>query len=234
MSFYTPNTLQDLSYHNHPLHRSSQGHLTPILDRIETMLDYACYCHNKILFMRMDVRFPQDEQSVSPQQVFPLDNTLFERFIAYFTSQLRHQGLDAHYLWVREQAHGEAQQHYHCVFLLDGNRTQNIYGHMILAKRIWGNILGIPDADALIDHCDRDRPGMLRNGVMLRRDDPNFQAFYNECFRWASYLAKADTKGMVSPNVNEFSSSRIPSPSTWRFQPTGCLPGLREALVTNA
>jgi hypothetical protein len=76
---------------------------------------------------------------------------------------------------------------------------------------------------------------MSRNGIMIRRGDPEYHVVFCECFRWASYLAKVDTKGMAPRDVNEFSSSRIPHPSRWIVEESECpwFPDPADVIIPN-
>lgn len=63
----------------------------------------------------------------------------------------------------------------------------------------------------LIDDCTKSRNGEKQiNGVMLRRDDPDYETKKADCFRRASYLAKINTKGNTPEGQRELFSSRIP------------------------
>ena len=63
----------------------------------------------------------------------------------------------------------------------------------------------------LIDDCTRGRDGAVQvNGVLLRRNDPAYEARRDDCFRRASYLAKTNTKGNAPEGQRELFSSRIP------------------------
>jgi hypothetical protein len=80
------------------------------------------------------------------------------------------------------------------------------------AEELWNKALGIPPSNhGLINYCTRDRHGdPQENGIMLRRNDPDFEAQYERCFHWASYLAKSNTKGNVPKNIREIGCCLLP------------------------
>jgi hypothetical protein len=204
----THRVTHDPAYHGLPLYQSADGHHTEILDRIITMLNHMCSRHNKVLFMRMDVRFPANPKDPSTA-LYPLDNEIFETFLTYYLWQLRQAYGDVLALWAREQNTTERQQHYHLVILMDGSKTQSIYGHMKLAEELWAFYLDLPSAAGLIDHCNREPLDCRPNGFQIRRGADDYQDAYAEAVRWSSYLAKAESKGLAPDGVREFGSSRI-------------------------
>jgi hypothetical protein len=194
-------------YNGFPLHPCLKGHHSEILDKIVTLLDHMCANHNKVFFMRMDVRFPA-ESAYSPF------NTVFERFVNYFVWRLLQDYGEVCCMWSREQKSDDRHQHYHLIILMDGNKTQSIYGHMALAESLWDRYLDVTSPSGLIDRCDREILGYRPNGFQIRRGANDYQSAYEEAFRWASYLAKVDGKGLAPINEREFASSKIPSLQT--------------------
>lgn len=162
--------------------------------------------HNKVLFMRLDVRYPEDHTTSS-------GNEDFSKFISNWTQDRRRHDLDAHTLWVREQSR-EKHQHYHCAVFMDGNKTQHIQDHVDKAEDIWERTIDRSDVNGLVDDCTKSRAGEpQRNGIMLRRDDPQLKEKIDECFRWGSYLAKTATKGYGPKGSRDYSCSSIPKSS---------------------
>ena len=195
----------EATYHGKPImtdKAKQQGCCEPILARIEEQFEDMTKRHNKVLFMRYDTRFPSDFPPVH-------DNQTFYRFQADFIKHLKRQGFDPHYVTVREQSR-EKHQHYHGILLLDGNKTQNIHGHIADAEAIWRRKLNIPPGRGLIDDCSTSRDGSpQQNGIMLRRDDPDYQTKINQSFHWATYLAKENQKSSTPQGLRELFASRI-------------------------
>ena len=109
--------------------------------------------------------------------------------------------------------------HYHVALMLDGHKTQNIHDHIQTAERLWEKTLNLPPKNddagrttsyGLIDDCMRNRQGQPQeNGVMLRKDDPEYERKYDQCFRRCSYLAKVNQKDSAPKHRREVFSSRI-------------------------
>ncbi len=186
-----------------------QGCYTDILQRILDMLIYYISKHNKLLFIRFDVRFPAEYYN-------DRSNQIFSEFIADLIKFYKRAGLDPVYIWVREQS-CEKHQHYHCILLLDGNKIQSYHHVLRQAEAMWNRKLGVEQL-GLINFCNKSRYGELQsNGIMLRRNDENFSDVFNKCFHWASYLAKTATKDYAPLGIREFGSSRIPK--NWPIHP---------------
>ena len=177
-----------------------------ILKKIKEQFDYAEQTKSKIWFMRYDVRFQGEERERS-------DNQLFSEFQSKFIKNLTRQQLKPQYVAVREQSR-EKHQHYHVVLWLDGQKTQSIHNHIQTAERLWDRTLALPERPngyGLVDDCTKSRAGQKQvNGVMLRKDDPDYKSKKDDCFRRASYLAKVNTKADDLNGSREIMTSRIP------------------------
>ncbi|MDD3021848.1 MAG: inovirus-type Gp2 protein [Alphaproteobacteria bacterium] len=174
---------------------------TKILNKIEEVFEHMTQKHSKVLFLRYDIRLPSGK-SHSP------DNKVFTRFQANFMKNLDRNGLDPHYVAVREQSK-EKHQHYHVTLLLDGHKTQSPYGHIQKADELLASTLGA-EHKGLIDGCWKNRNGEpQKNGIMLRKDDPEYAVKYDQCFQWASYLAKTNQKANCPKHKHEIFSSII-------------------------
>ncbi len=196
-------------YHDYPVMvnpEKEQYCTKKILEEIKEQFEYAEENKTRTFFMRYDVRFPEGMEAHA-------DNKTVRDFQANFIKNLKRKGLKPQYLLVREQSR-EKHQHYHGALWLDGHKTQNIRGHLTVAEQLWNSALELPPRESgygLIDDCTKDRNGNPQvNGVMLRRDDPNYEAKKADCFRRASYLAKTNTKANTPSGAREMFSSRIP------------------------
>ena len=201
-------------YHGHPIMTDStkkQGCKEAILEKINQIMTDMSSRHSKVLFMRYDVRFPQDYEHTN-------DNELFSQFQESFIKNRKRKGYAPAYIAVREGSR-EKHQHYHVALLLDGHKTQSIYDHIQTAERLWEKTLNLPPKNddagqaasyGLIDDCMRNRQGQPQeNGVMLRKDDPEYEHKYDQCFRRCSYLAKVNQKDSSPKHQRELFSSRI-------------------------
>ncbi len=163
-----------------------QGCYKDILDKIYGLFNYMINKHNKILFVRFDVTYPENYNA-------PEGNDIFEKFIANFIKNRSRAGYDPKYLWVREQ-HTSSNSHYHCILLLDGNKTQNIYGHLAEVEKFWSNALrlDINETKGLINYCNR-----YSDGMMIRRNTTDFNSQLTAAYQWASYLGKINSKQRI-------------------------------------
>ena len=196
------------TFHDHPIMTDEARGLScdvKILNEIERQFQYAEDSKSKSYFMRFDAKLPKCCTHT--------DNELFRKFQSAFMKNRSRHGLKPQYVAVREQSR-EKHQHYHIALWLDGQKTRSIHDHIQTAERLWDRTLGLPEREngyGLIDDCTVSRNGERQiNGVMLRKDDPNYADKRNDCFRRASYLAKTNTKGKAPKGQRELFSSRIP------------------------
>ncbi|UDQ99430.1 inovirus-type Gp2 protein [Lentisphaerota bacterium WC36G] len=150
-----------------------------ILEKIEALMNQAVAKHSKVLFFRMDLRFPD-------QSYYTDHNNILSNFLESFMRNLERQGLDPHYIWVREQ-NSSFNPHYHVVIMLNGHKTQSSYKHIKIANKLWSKNLGFADIYyGLLYHCND-----FMSQVMIMR---NKIETFNDAFYWASYLAKTHSK----------------------------------------
>ena len=173
-----------------------------ILARLDALLTDMTHKHCKVLFIRFDVHFPQELS-------YPDDNRLFRNFMAALIRYCHRKRQDPAYLWVREQVRSE-NQHYHCVLLLDGNRTQKCYPVLQKAQSLWSSALE-GHGNGLVHFCDSKPDGSKQqNGLMIRKDKYAAEGIEETCFRWGSYLAKINTKDTTLYNTRSVGNSRFP------------------------
>ena len=186
-------------------------YVTEIVDCTKQRIDAMILQHCKVLFVRLDLRFPGGTVHQGP-------NTEISQFMKALKSYYSDQGIAVHYVWAREQWSSDAP-HYHVVLLLNGSRIQHPMGVWAKAGEIWSRIThGSP---ALVHECRQDPMGLSGNGsIMLRRpsgvavghdlleQQQAFQAAYAASLEWGSYLAKDFSKGSASFRVREYGASR--------------------------
>ena len=81
---------------------------------------------------------------------------------------------------------------------------------MALVETLWAQALGLPHVQGLVDYCQHGADGFeLDNGIMIRKDQPDWQQKLAYCQEWSQYLCKTHEKGLAPPNVREFGSSRV-------------------------
>ena len=196
------------TYKGHPINTDKERKLgcnKKILEKSLRLFNDATSKHNKIFYMRMDVRFPENKENINT------DNNQFESFMNSFTKNLKNNKLDPKYIWTREQSK-EKHQHYHLSLLLNGNKIQNIHKPIQKAEELWAKRLEIDDNknNGLIDYCTKDRNGnKQKNGIMIKRNNDDCNEVFDKCFEWNSYLAKLNTKGYAPKNTREYGTSQI-------------------------
>ena len=164
---------------------------------------------SKTMVVRFDVTYPKIFIAVE-------DNGGMSDLMKLLIQQCSRNGLSPAYFWVREQSLRSNNQHYHCMLLLDGNKTRRYYPYIEAAEEIWGRILNV-DPKGLIHYCDRDPDGNRQaNGIILRSDDPNYEDKIEAVVRQAMYLAKDHTKGFYNDGFRDFGTTRISSISQLR------------------
>jgi hypothetical protein len=136
-----------------------------------------------------------------------------------YTKDLSRKDLKPQYVAVREQENGNDHHHYHVAMILDGQKTQNEYGHLKKAEQLWTHELGVDCSDnanqGLVDFCQKDKYSgfPMENGVMLGRVtiyDQLYHKKWKECYRRASYLAKENQKNTPIGQREVFASRKPP------------------------
>ena len=192
------------TFNGHPIfvsNRQPLGSYCDILQSIFNLFVFMVKKHNKVLFVRIDITYPAEIRNLG-------DNNHISRFIESFALRFKRRRIDFKYLWVREAVNPDHNPHYHCMFLLDGNKIQNPYGLFEKATALWEKILGT-GASGLVDYCLGNRGQERNNGVMLCRNSHDFNQKFMDCFYRASYLAKVYSKCSSPKRVREFGLSRM-------------------------
>ena len=153
------------------------------------------------MVIRFDVTYPKGFMAVE-------DNSDISALMKLLIQQCSRKGVSPAYFWVREQSLRSNNQHYHCMLLLDGNKTRRYYPYIEAAEEIWGRILNV-DPLGLIHYCNRSPEGNRQaNGIILRSDDPNYEDKIDTVVRQAMYLAKDHTKGIYNDGVRDFGKTQ--------------------------
>ena len=186
-----------------------------IRDNLATLLTEYTTLHSKTMVIRFDVTYPKGFNAVE-------DNSNISALMKLLIQQCSRKGVSPAYFWVREQSLRSNNQHYHCMLLLDGNKTCRYYPYIEAAEKMWGRILDV-DPKGLIHYCDRDPDGNRQaNGIILRSDDPNYESKIDTVVRQAMYLAKDHTKGIYNDGVRDFGMTRLANVSRRRSHRARC------------
>ena len=175
-----------------------------VSQKIFSLLEEYTNTFSKTMIVRFDVTYPKNFIAVE-------DNSDMSDLMKLLIQQCSRNGVSPAYFWVREQSLRSNNQHYHCMLLLDGNKTCRYYPYIESAEKVWGRILDV-DPKGLIHYCDRDPDGNRQaNGIILRSDDHNYGNKIDAVVRQAMYLAKDHTKGIYNDGFRDFGMSRISS-----------------------
>lgn len=181
----------------------------PITTALFTLLDIYTNTYSKTMVVRFDLRFPRTYITYDSSSYISI-------FMKRYIQHLNRKGLSPAYCWVREEGYKSTNPHYHCMVLLDGNRTQRYYQHLQSAEAIWGSVLDT-DLKGLVHHCTKDwRGDTQENGIILRSDDPKYEERIETVIRQALYMAKEYTKGLYKDGYRDYGMSRLSSISLLR------------------
>lgn len=184
-----------------------------IHDKISTLLTEYTTSHSKTMVIRFDVTYPKGFMAVE-------DNSDISALMKLLIQQCSRKGVSPAYFWVREQSLRSNNQHYHCMLLLDGNKTRRYYPYIESAEKMWGRLLNV-DPHGLIHYCDRGTDGHRQaNGIILRSDDLNYEDKIDTVVRQAMYLAKDHTKGIYNDGVRDFGMTHLSNISRRRSRST--------------
>ena len=180
-----------------------------IRNKLATLLTEYTTLHSKTMVIRFDVTYPKRFKAIE-------DNSDISALMKLLIQQCSRKGVSPAYFWVREQSLRSNNQHYHCMLLLDGNKTRRYYPYIEAAEEMWGRILNV-DPHGLIHYCNRSPEGNRQvNGIILRSDDPNYEDKIDTVVRQAMYLAKDHTKGIYNDGIRDFGMTGISSIATLR------------------
>ena len=168
-----------------------------IANKILDIFDFAIQTRARSLFIRFDLKFPDDGFAYDKAEIF-------RSFMRTFIQDRTRQGFgDLYYVAVRARNRSKHGQ-YHVFILLNGKNTQSLNGHMEKAKDLWTKSFSDESSRAGLFSC---RSHDENNGLMIHRDAPDFVATVTECIKQALYLATVETKDWLSKHGRTWSST---------------------------
>lgn len=177
-------------------------------EQIDTMIER----HNKVLPVRLDIRFPEE-------YVTDGSNKEIQSLLKNTQEHYRYHGIDSSYVVVREQD-TSLNPHYHGLLLLDGNKCQSPEGVKQVVSKKWKSVVG-SEKDGLVDYCRHQpyhplpalemirRPSSVAVEEILERQEESFVKARQTALDHADYLAKERTKGNAPDGVRELLASRV-------------------------
>ncbi|MBD5416543.1 MAG: inovirus Gp2 family protein [Desulfovibrio sp.] len=167
-----------------------------IQEKATQLFDSYQQRHSRVLSVREDIRYPADYGPV-------YDNEDIAKTMAKVAQTFKRKGLDPAYIWVRAEKSSE-HPHYHCLVLLDGQKTRSAGMVYDVTERHWQNTIGA-SAVGLIERCNGDREHPHENGEVIPRSvgRPDYVN------RQISYIAKTKEKSPRKDGLRDFGMSRL-------------------------
>ena len=188
-------------FNNHPILTDKDKGLRcdkKILKKIDETAAHAM-TNDRVMFMRYDVRMPEGNTDPS--------NEAFRNGQSNFIKNLKRSGLAPRYVAVREAK--EKQQHYHGCLWVKYKQDKSFDEIIDKANESFASAFGDPSNNGLVDDCTKDKYGNpQQNGIILRKDDPDYENKVAQTLEWASYLAKVNQKN-TPLGTRELFSSRL-------------------------
>lgn len=154
--------------------------------------------HSKVLAVRADIRYPSDYGEVR-------SNRDIVKTIAKVKQTFERKGLDPEYIWAREQNVSD-HPHYHCLLLLDGQKTRSPKAVYDVLEKHWQRTIG-SSVPGLVDYCNGTPEKPHANGKIINRSEGRPE-YLN---RQINYIAKPEGKGPQNDGLRDFGMSRLSS-----------------------
>lgn len=180
-----------------------------IFHSIARRLDGMIAHHNKVLVIRLDIRFPVG-------YVHDGRNTELSFFLRRLRENIEYGSCEVHYVWAREQ-HESPVPHYHLILMLDGAKIQDPMGILVEADRIWAYTVGFAGT-GLVHFCQQNggvghvmirRPSSVAQGADLLTQQRQFADAYYTALAKGTYLAKTQTKGLTPSQTRVHGGSQM-------------------------
>ncbi|MFA6103620.1 MAG: hypothetical protein WC721_15625 [Victivallaceae bacterium] len=195
-------TTDEPEFNNHPIQTDKNRGLRCDKKILKTIEDTAAQAmtNDRVVFIRYDVRMPEGNTDPS--------NEAFRNGQSNFIKNLKRSGLDPNYVAVREAK--EQRQHYHGCLWVKYKQDKSFDEIIEKANESFASAFNAPENKGLVDDCTKDKYGNpQQNGIVLRKDDPDYENKVAKTLEWASYLAKVNQKSNTPPGSRELFSSRL-------------------------
>ena len=173
-------------YNNHSINAKVSGCYEKALSKIENIMNEMVSKHSKIMTVRFDIRYP-DNDNINPSSERISDFAYnLKRSLDRETFEGGHK-TDAKVIHVQEQE-SSSHPHHHFAVIVNANAKQNAYPILEKANNLWKTMMKTNE-DGLVDFCNR-----YENGIIIRRNSPDYEEQYDKTFYQLSYLAKVRGK----------------------------------------
>lgn len=178
-----------------------------IMNKYEKSLEYMLNKHSKVMQIRFDMHYPNDNSIKPDKKHIYQFNTNLSRYFNRQKINGSHK-IDLKKVWVEEKRNSQ-NPHYHYVALINGNAKRSMYSILSKAEDIWKRIIN-HELTGLINYCDKTYDGSKQdNGIIMDRNKQNYQNNIDKCKKQALYLAKKDSKDKKPRGAWMVGSSRI-------------------------
>ena len=193
---------QDNIQPSYPSHLYGHGNPT-LWGAIVQRLDYMISNHSRVMFIRLDLHFPNSIDIERPGDVF-------SRFMASFIKTLRIRRLNPNYVWSQEKNANASNPHFHIVLFIDSRTLQRPYSVIEHAKQLWNKWLG-GNGSGCVHECRNQRDWGLPNGTIIDRGSSDYHEKYHAVAQWAAYLAKMHSSTGSIRHGRSFGCSQLPA-----------------------
>lgn len=195
-----PKVVTTTTYKGHPVIGAQKNfdYDTQYLDRNQELLEHTTARHNKVLAVRIDLKYPADYHQTS-------GNGHLSYALRTCTRELSRQGLDPQYVARREQKESE-HPHFHIGLLLNGSVKKDYRTVVACMAEHWGNAIGISkeEAEDMVWPRVNDQTAIHHeNGIMIRRGESDFAQQYDAVHQQFSYMAKRTPEDTTPSNIKK-------------------------------
>ncbi len=178
------------------------GCRTDILDRHHAHLNDMTDKHSKVLQVRLDLHYPSNNSVIPNSEHISNFTDNMQRSLRREKNSGGHK-VDPRMILAVEKHDGD-NPHIHAIILVNGNAKKSYRAIGQKAERLWGQALGT-QTKGLVDYCDRKR-----NGIVISRQAPNFEAQLGAASYQGSYVAKDRGKDDLGKGTWALRGTRAP------------------------
>ena len=196
-----------ISYNGYELYYDESGHDLKEAQRIINTLNYACFKHNDVQFIRIDIRYP-DWNFLTRE----IELKIFNEFLPYLIKKCSGKNGTTYYRrsWELEEAD---HPHFH-MFLLVCDRPELKYTHLLkeideLFSLYVESNTGY-EAKGMIHFCRINKFGDRQiNGIIIKQNGCIDAENFRTCVQWATYLSENRGKEKIPKHYNRFTGSQL-------------------------
>lgn len=182
--------------------KHSEGCFIDSLDTIIDTIEDMTKKHSKVLFVRMDIRKPQDDDIKDENRKITRVVEGFKREQERKSKNSKHS-LDMKIIRSTERMDKDRHTHDHLAIIANGNCVQNSFPWYQSLERHAERILKTENK-GLVHQCGSTG----RTGILMNRNDENFEKKQAQAVHAGSYLAKVRGKELTPKGTHRLSCTR--------------------------